>query len=409
MKCRAFILFALIIVCSGQTVPGSSPASTPSLANLLKQLAAEDFSTRQEAQNNLDALPSSQIEALRAAAKSSADPEVKTRLLSRIDFMEFDILTHPSGLTVHLKDATIADLAAALNRQLGKTLVVVSNSGPGRIRIDAENRPFWEIIKQADAQVPLALATVSSITPEGMLNQLQLTPEGNVPHDLRIVGPFAITPSYLPARNLAPWSIRFALHSDPRVALCGFTVVEVAKIDDKDGNSLLNAVAVPRTSVSLVKPTLDGSVGVGFERDTPVTAIKELRGTSTIKIVQSERVIAVDLTAESPAAVDSPVGKLTIGKSQNHPFLIIGNAEKSDAISARLITVQTFDKAGKLLVTASVSANSRTELTWNDEIPAKLLVTTVDKTRDYVLPIELTNFDPTGKKGGAAAESRRAP
>jgi hypothetical protein len=143
------------------------------LAEILKDLGSAEFAVRERAQAELAKVPREQLEVLKEAQKQAKDAEVKARLQTRISEMELDALLHPPKLSVDLKDATLADVAAALNKQMGAAYI---EDGPiprglpaPRVTLQAQDQSLWGILARLNEQVPMAFtarqATTFSLDP----------------------------------------------------------------------------------------------------------------------------------------------------------------------------------------------------------------------------------------------------
>ena len=176
---------------------GPAPTAAPDLAAsfplIRQQLASSEYQERVADQQELDRIPQTQLEPLRALAAKEADAEVKARLDDRLAVMELYALIHPAPLSVRFTNASLAEVAAELNRQLGDT-VVQSVAGAGRFTLAADHQPFWEIINQINAQSPISITSIHMASAAGTRNILHLQQLTTATSTYTLIDTFAVTP-----------------------------------------------------------------------------------------------------------------------------------------------------------------------------------------------------------------------
>jgi hypothetical protein len=146
---------------TGQGGGTANAAAVPDWARLMAALASPDFAVRQRAQGELDALSPDYLEKLRALAEETRDIETQARLLRRARDMRVYLALHPKPLSLTLQNATLQEVAAAINREVGSTVV----SAPGapvegkRFKVPPKPRSFVELYQYLNAQHPLTLSS----------------------------------------------------------------------------------------------------------------------------------------------------------------------------------------------------------------------------------------------------------
>jgi hypothetical protein len=157
MRDTAWFIGALL------ALPGPAAPSEPSLCapvrSLIEQLGDTRFEMREAADRALAAAGPAVLPELRKSANHS-DAEVRRRLQGLIPALERAAALQPRRVTLHLKQAPLADVVAEISRQTGYVLVLPAHMGlPGqpdaeksRYTFDFDGRTFWEVMDQvADA------------------------------------------------------------------------------------------------------------------------------------------------------------------------------------------------------------------------------------------------------------------
>ena len=158
-----FVLSTVLTLAAAAPVPTPPrpppPPPTTSAAvdwpTLLKNRASPDYATRNAAQAQLENLPLDQYDTLKQRAAGENDPEVKAGLQAALEAMTRTKFLLSSPLSIDVRNATLADVAQALNKALNANLIAASESDGERFTLSARQRPFWEIISQVAEQTPL--------------------------------------------------------------------------------------------------------------------------------------------------------------------------------------------------------------------------------------------------------------
>jgi hypothetical protein len=307
-RCGVALVLAVCLLGAGAAAVGAASAGGGRpLAEIVEDLGAAEFAVRERAQGELAKVPWEQLEALKEAQKQATDAEVKARLEARIAELIVEPLLHPPKLSVDLKDATLVELAAALNKQMGAAYIEGTATARGgvlpRVTLVAKEQPLWKILRQVNETLPMAFSRSTVQTPSGSINTIRLIPE-----------PAAAPP--LPAAASRPrlfttegvgtvpqtagdpatgnWEVRCTIYTDPRVRLARYaTTLRVERALDQDGRAL---VAVPPTQSGMaapVPPLSSLNCTATLAAAPQVKAIKELRGSVAVEVVESEELVGI--------------------------------------------------------------------------------------------------------------------
>ena len=357
---------------------GVPPASAPAAPNLRqafpeirRQLASPDFAQRQAGQKLLDALPPSQLDPLRALAQVESDPEVKARLENRIDALELFLLTNPPALSVHLQNGTLDDVRDQFKAQLG-TEVSISSFGargmtvggvpitPKPLTLQADHRPFWEIIYQLHRQSPITItAGVSGSGPDEQ-NAINLRPATGTPTDYRLVDSFLVYPEIV-GTAAGDWSLRLKFMADPRVRIIQHSAqFHVAELTDQDGKSLLPLVTSSPSMSNMYRPDFNWLSNISLTPSPGLKSIKDLRATIDLAVAEKQSTLTIDLTkpfvpietSRGTFTIDGdPAGKLTVRVTSSADIpALSGRGNISTVVPAALwrpVAITLLDKDGK--------------------------------------------------------------
>ncbi len=392
------------------------------LAEILKGLGSREFAVRDRAQAELAKLPREQLSVLREAEKGSNDEEVKARLRTRISEIELDALLHPPKVSVDVKDAPLAELAAALNRQMGAEHVQVDTSVrgvPPRVTLKAEDQPFWEILRQLMEGAPISFTTSATRTPLGTINTVKLVPATGK-SQYHVVDGVLIAPGIPEDPATGEWLIGFTICTDPRVRLTSCpSMLQVEKAIIQDGSEILailprealpNAARGVRTTGRMVAtgmPDLVVHCSATFAQAASVKAVKELRGSVTVTVAESEHFVNIDLTKELKPVV-TPWGKFTVEKAFNGDLTVsMASAGGADAAGgtatepgypARLV-LRVLDDQGNTIVPAWSTITATTRVPVDTPIAARgrpaaaLEIAVPGKTREVRLPVVVKDLE----------------
>ncbi len=390
-----------------------APGLAATFPQIRRQLADADFSTRLAGQKELDKIPPTQVEALRALAAAETDPEVKARLDTRVDAMEQYNLIHPAPLTVNLQNATLATAVAEMNKQLGGATLnslVGGGAGGNTYTLKADNRPFWDIISELHRQNPISITSTATSIGGSISYSLRLTPGGNV-REYKIVETFAFMPPMFSGQpGAGSWSLRLTGYSDPRVRIMQYSPLRIEKITDQDGRSLLPLVLTSATGMSsMARPMMAWTSAATFDVAPGVTRIKEMRASIALSILEKEQTLTIDLTKET-GPIDTARGQINIIKNAAGDMTLrlspAANAanppvEAASIVRTKPINIRVLDQDGKVVTSGSYYGTVTMTLRTPNGAPSKVELSWPDKTREIVLPVEYTDLEvPAGAGGG---------
>jgi hypothetical protein len=245
--------------------PEVAPATQPAgVDQLLAELSAEDWQTRQRAAEALAQLGTEHLPRLRQLADSTTDPDVRTAIVAAMRRMEETAAASATPLTLDFKDAPAVDVLNAIGKQVSYSIVADSTEWlkDVKVSIDAKDQPFWEVMKQLSAQWP--------VRPSQQANdptRIALTNTGQnfLSPRAAVAGPFVICPVMLnsnatidlladkPQARFRSMHLQVMVLAEPKVRASRITLTIKTAVDE-NGKSLLTG-----NGMSTVQPT--GNIG----------------------------------------------------------------------------------------------------------------------------------------------------
>lgn len=421
----AALLLASLSAAAGANPP-TAPASQPDNARwqaIIKQLGADDFAVRSAAQKDLDQMTWRQLDFLRHAADTAADPEVKARLAARVVAIEEDQAINPPPISLELKDATTADVADAFSKILGLKLEVWPPHGNGQnflYTLSAKEKPFWEVFMELARQHPLSLMDIG--------NQLNLSSQsGQSWRTGMIVGPVAIFPQNITRQRVAniqadqgqeltpeSGTLYCQVVIDPRVCLVKYSNPIFTSIVDDVGNVLHREAANAGN-------LWDVNGHISIQGISASLQIPEKKGTRIVSAKGTFHFVAQ--TAEEHAVIDDVekkvgqsftvagtsvrVSRFTVQDQPNNNANIsmtldAGIADAAGHFQERLgpnpnafpaVALTLLDSTGKIAFTNNFRAGSMGASVGGQFTgPYKLRLSIPTKTKDITLPFELKDL-----------------
>jgi hypothetical protein len=403
--CRSIILFlAVTALAAAPPASAPSPDLQKSFPEIRRQLASSDFAQREAGQKLLDALPPSQLAALRTLAKSETDPEVKARLDNRVDALELDVLIHPPAMSLHVQNADLVEVCAKLGEQLGKDVEIRAVTGtigrgtapsapqPVTFNLQADHLPFWDIILKLGSQVPLDIGRSVITSSAGTRNVLSLGRAAGTRPDYRLVDSFLVNPRISGAPANGNWTLSITFNADPRVLFTQYSSqLRIAKITDQNDASVLPSLITSTSSMStLTRPVNAWTSNATFARTPSLKAIKVLRAAVDLTVLEKETVLTVDLTKRL-APIETSRGTLTVEQNAAGALTFrFGGPGVATPSSTRYTTIRFLDQEGNTL---STSYTTSTQITIGvnaaNRKPSKVELSWPESTRPFTLPVEL--------------------
>ena len=247
-------------VCLAQTTrPATQPIADPRIEQLVRQLAADDWQTRQKAQDALVQYGLDIRPRLNAALRETKDEEVRTRVEAALRQIEENRATGASLITLHMKGAKPAEVFAEIARQASADLrpspvnLWESKSFPA-IDIDMDRVPFWQAIGNICDK--FGLAPQNNMAMEMVIGEKSAGPKlwGEAPSV--ISGPFLVVCASInrshsidlnQAKNVRrTCTVQFMIYPEPKMrVLQGTHAVRIEEAVDENGNTLAIPAVLP--------------------------------------------------------------------------------------------------------------------------------------------------------------------
>jgi len=239
--------------------PAAAPTSaspSPEVDRLIARLGDDDSDSRDAAQKQLVELGKVAIPALKKAAESSDDPEIRSRAAAALAAMKDHVDNDATLITLHMKDTSASDVLAALSKQ--SSAQIVSN-GIGKmmgvdnrtITVDADGKPFWDVMSDICGQ--LNVCPRLDVAGRGQMQLLAPINGRNwmqSPHQL--CGPFWVSVASVyrartidlegAAGNTATddqFSVKLVIYPEPKLAVAQISGLVLKEATDNAGHSLL--------------------------------------------------------------------------------------------------------------------------------------------------------------------------
>lgn len=207
------------------------------VAAVVGRLSSEGFRDRQRAEDELVGMGPDVLPQLRKAAGEALDEEVRSRLESAMARIAQQAQFGPSLITLKLTDAPAKEAFEQLFQQAGAELRVepegyLDREEIGKVTIDVEKRPFWEVLGELSRQ------TSMDLQPGGNTG-LVLRPGSARPADQPVVyaGPMMIRAESATRTSMIQFGQGGAVNKS-------FTVQFVGLLEPKLGGGSPNAAGV---------------------------------------------------------------------------------------------------------------------------------------------------------------------
>jgi hypothetical protein len=128
----------------------------PKIEQLVEQLGDPDFRKRDQAVDLLKAEGVKALPVLRASLKHP-DAEVRRRLVDLIPSIETAAVLSPKRLTLAMKDKTLNEIFAEMNKQTGYQFEHWNNNPNQRYTVEFKDATFWEAMDQLNKTTGMEL------------------------------------------------------------------------------------------------------------------------------------------------------------------------------------------------------------------------------------------------------------
>ena len=282
---------------------------------------AEASGDRKAGQSELENLPLDQYDTLKQRAATENDPQVKSGLQAALEAMKRTKFLLGAPLSIDVQNAPLADVVQALNKALNAELIKAGarDSGDARFTLSARQRPFWEIIRQLEAQAPLRFTdfpdscmTIDVFQPSAAsTNRISIIPATYA------IGQFGATKAYVsPATSAGPPTLSVRVMFDPRI----WVVRSQSPLPLTSAVDNLKQELLPRGGLSRVGAVTDFPFAAGFGSQiqmpaSPGTSISKAAVTARMFVVAGQGRLVVD---KIPDQLNKPItwapgaGDLTI-------------------------------------------------------------------------------------------------
>jgi hypothetical protein len=251
-------------------VPTTGPSAAPAMdagkidvGKLINQLGSDDSDDRDSAQKQLVQLGQPAMVALKKAAQSSDDPEIRSRAAAALAQIKEHDDNDASLMTLHMKDASAQDVLSSISAQSHSQITTFAfGRMPGvdnrSVTIDVDAQPFWDVMTDVCNQLNLCpeLAVLGK-------NQMRLQPMARnwmqSPHE--VVGPFWIGAAGVyrtrsidlqgPVLVDDQFSVRLIVCPEPKLAVAQISDLNLKEATDDLGHSLIPPAAPNRNAIAL--------------------------------------------------------------------------------------------------------------------------------------------------------------
>ncbi len=235
----------------------TSPASMPLVAEgpgdaaveqLIKDLASEDWRTREKAGLDLAAKGEKALPFMRRVLHSTDNPEVQRRLAVLVKRMDHDRLVSPKRVTLSAKDRTAKQIIDDIAKQTGYK-IEFGESSETKHSFEFNNTPFWQAI---DAVANAAGLTVQT---EYEDDTVRIYTQDAVNPYSAYAGPFRFIATNIQSNRSVQlsgiskrggnnrvqeyMSLSFQVNSEPKNPMLGISQPELLVVTDNLGGSLM--------------------------------------------------------------------------------------------------------------------------------------------------------------------------
>lgn len=230
--------------------PGAASPAEGSTAAWIAQLGSADYRVRERAALELSRQGEAVLPQLRGALAATTDAEVARRLDDLIRKLEYDRLTRPRRVTLHVKDKPLNAILEEISRQTGYVFAAGTIRPDITYSYDWENVPFWQAV---DAVTNAAGVT---IYPEyDDVGTLRVYEQDVYNPYVAYSGPFRFIATNINSnrniqlsglsRRFGPpvqpeyMHFNFQIQSEPKAPILATTFTELTAAEDDTGQSLL--------------------------------------------------------------------------------------------------------------------------------------------------------------------------
>jgi hypothetical protein len=253
-RLAALALAAVLLGAADRPKPADL-SDTRWAAQLEKDLASEDFARRQEGQKELERVSVGQREELQRLASGVVDEDARASMLARVDVLEELALTDPPGLSLVVREGSLADVAAALSAAQPEPIGAADTPRlleGERFTLKAENTRFWEIERRLSEKNPVWFESSPTgiklvLNAPGWRRTVQVRGFEVCAQNPRWPDPQGVggTNIPLPIGSPARYVCVMGLGIDPRIAVAAIGVPKAGVVDERGNRWKYTVLARP--------------------------------------------------------------------------------------------------------------------------------------------------------------------
>ncbi len=319
-----------LLAAAGRTAPppekpaDADPILARSTDDLVKDLGAGDYRTREKAGKELSRRGEAALPELRAALLADPDAETGRRMGVLVRRLEYAKLVAPKLVTLHLKDRPVKEAMEGIGKQTGYR-IDFSGGRDAKYTFDLDNVPFWQAI---DAVANAAgLVVYAESDEDGAVRAYE---QDQVNPHVAYAGPFRFLATNISSNRNIQLSglnrrgvnqrqneyinLNFQIQAEPKTPILGTTFVELTAAVDDLGSSLVPPPNDPNHSRS-------GYYGGGYRGYNvygSVNLVHGAKGATTVKYAKGKAGVILLSGTRPEIVIPAPVGlkdKKVVGKT----------------------------------------------------------------------------------------------
>ncbi|HEX2973039.1 MAG TPA: HEAT repeat domain-containing protein, partial [Tepidisphaeraceae bacterium] len=231
------------------TQPAIQPA-TGEVDAVIGQLSADDWKTRQQAQERLVQIGEPAVDPLRRLVRDTQDEEVRTRAEAALRQIETNDRSGPTLVTLHLNNAplpmVISELAKQAHAEIALWPPINRQQNLPSISVNVDRQPFWAVTREICEKAGLAPERMG--TSRRVITLMQRDRDSWMKKPFTIEKGFLITAErahrnhsidYASQSTTNVFSIQLRILMDPKLwVLQRPNQIQVEEATDEKGNSL---------------------------------------------------------------------------------------------------------------------------------------------------------------------------
>jgi len=382
------------------------------LTGVVRDLGNSDFARREAAQKRLREMPLDFHDTLSDLAQRETDPEVRQRLLLRVEEIEEIWATDPPPISLHINHLNDREMVEALGKSLGVPLSLQQQQTDAFYTLDLDKKPFWDVYRALMLQHPVMLHTsywsndlLARIARRG--DAVQIERHGGITV-IAAAAPYEEPNSTSSSHKPQPpvpadsrkISVMLAYVTDPRIDVLKYWTPLIGSVSDEKGKVLHDREAG--------KDVMTPSAAEKFWRDQIELVVPRANGPRTMTVkgevrmlvgVRSARYEFDDLSARVGNEIHVgeeryAVQKFTVAERPRPGgwYDVVLELAPRNAKELLPLHYEVFDGNGRRLIndtSEGVMLGMGVTSSQKPEGPFKLVITRAEKTKDWQIPFEL--------------------